>query len=69
MEDYVSQIHHVKGFMNADDAARIYNHAKKFSNDFTIRQAKCRYIAIHLKIEPINDHTLFAHFTNSKTMQ
>jgi len=36
MEDYVSQIHHIKGFMNADDAAKIYNHAKNFPNGFTM---------------------------------
>jgi len=34
MEDYVSQIHHIKGFMNPDDAAKIYNHAKRFDDGF-----------------------------------
>ena len=34
MEEYVSQIHHVKGFMSKEDAEIIYNHAVKFNDSF-----------------------------------
>jgi hypothetical protein len=36
MEDYVSQIHHIKGFMKAEDAEIIYKHAVKFNDSFNM---------------------------------
>jgi len=36
MEDYVSQIHHFKGFMKPEDAKKIYDHAVKFNDSFNM---------------------------------
>ena len=36
MENYVSQIHHIKGFMKAEDAERIHQHAVNFNDSFSM---------------------------------
>jgi len=36
MENYVSQIHHVKGFMSPEDAETIHKHAVKFGESFNM---------------------------------
>jgi hypothetical protein len=36
MEEYVSQIHHIEGFMNPEDAKTIYDHAVKFDSSFNM---------------------------------
>ena len=36
MEEYVSQIHHIKGFINPEDAKVMYDHAVKFKDHFNM---------------------------------